>query len=85
MSCMEEESISDDINGLAYDSVLTVAESLRRVSSQFDFNLSDFDPLDVSDPVSRQIGEAIRNSTRSISFDGYSVRLSIKMMYCIIT
>lgn len=82
---MEEESITGDINGLAYDSVLTVAKSLKHVSSQYDFDLSDFDPLDVSDPVSGQIGEAIRDSMRNISFDGCSVRLSIKMMYYIIT
>ena len=85
MSCMEKESITDDINGLAYDSVLAFAESLKHVSSHFDFNLSDFDPLDMSDPVSSKIGEAIRDSMRSISFDGCSVRLSIKMIYYMIT
>lgn len=82
---MEKESITDDINGLAYDSVLTVANSLKHFSSHFDFNLSDFNPLDTSDLVSGQIGAAIRDSVRNISFDGCSVRLSIKMMCHIIT
>lgn len=62
-----------DIGALAYDSVLTVAKSLQHVSNHFDFNISDFDPLDTSDVVSRQIGEAIRDSIRNIPFVGCSV------------
>jgi hypothetical protein len=71
---MEKESVTDDITGLAYDSVHTVAESLKHVSSHFDFNISDFDPLDTSNLTSRRIAEAIRDSIRNVSFGGCSVR-----------
>lgn len=70
MSCMEKESITDDVVGLAYDSVRTIAESLKDVLSHF--NISDFDPL--NDLGSKQIAVAIRNSIMSVSFDGCSVR-----------
>ena len=66
---MEEESITDDVVGLAYDSVRTIAESLKDVLSHF--NISDFN---VSDLGSEQIAEAIGHSIMSVSFDGCSVR-----------
>lgn len=74
MSCMEKESITDNVAGLAYDSVRTIAESLKHVASHFNFNISDFDPLDMSDLGSKWIAEAIRDSIRGVSFDGCSVR-----------
>ena len=70
----------DDINSLAYDSVLAVAKSLKHVSNHFGFNISDYQPLAVSE-LNRQIGKAIRDSMRNVSFDGCSVRLSMKMIY----
>ncbi len=74
LSCMEKESVTDDITALAYDSVHTVAESLKHVSSHFDFNISDFDPSNMSDLASGRIAEAIRDSIRDVSFGGCSVR-----------
>jgi hypothetical protein len=71
---MEKESVTDDITGLAYDSVHTVAESLKHISSHFDLNISDFDPLDMSNLSSRRVAEAIRDSIRNVSFGGCSVR-----------
>ena len=71
---MEGKSTADDVDCLAYDSVLTIAESLRDVSTRLGHDISDFDPLEVSDLVGREIGESIRSSVKNVSFDGCSVR-----------
>ena len=78
---MEGKSITDDVNALTYDSVLTIAKSLKHVSSHFDLNISDFDPLKTSELSNREIGDSIRDSVRNTSFRGCSVRPSTKMIF----